>query len=241
MSNYRFNSKGHRHELQVDGEWKPLTGCTTILSVVAKPALIFWSARMACDYVRDNLKDLSEIEQVLEEAKVAHRKKRDKAGDWGTAVHAWIENWIGTIKNGEEPPKLPEEAKQREVCERFVKWAADNKVKFLESEKHVYSEKLWLGGIVDIVCEIDGKIWLADIKTSSGIYEEAFFQMAGYQLMIEEMGLYKDIAGHIVLNLRKDGKFEEKRSISNKENREAFLAALKLYRVKEKIKNQVIK
>ena len=50
---YRFDEEGHKHELLKDGEWKPLIGVTTALSVISKPALIQWSANMAVAYVQD--------------------------------------------------------------------------------------------------------------------------------------------------------------------------------------------
>src|SRR3990167_5458009 len=237
---YRFSKEKHLHQLLVDGEWKALTGITTVLSVIAKPALISWAANMVAWYIEENAphpvgKDYHVSVPLLEEARKAHTKKKESAGDWGTTVHGWIESYL----KDEKPDPLKEE-KQELACGNFIKWIDDNKVKVLESEKHLYSETLWLGGITDLVVEIDGKVWVADIKTGSVIYEEAFFQMAGYQLMLEEQKLYKDIAGHIVLNFRKDGSFEERRCVSNDDNRNAFLAALTLYRVKEKIKNQII-
>lgn len=235
---YQFDQKKHLHTL--DG--KPLTGCTTVLSVIAKPALIQWAANMAVESIKGEIYDCSLVppreilDGIFERARSAHRQKKETAGDWGTAVHAAVETWI---KENKLPIDLDENGLK--VFDLFRNWSASNKVTFFESEMHIYSEKHWLGGIVDLVLDIGGQTWIADIKTSSGIYEEAFFQMAGYHLMLEEMGLYPNITGYIVLNLKKDGTFEEKRSISNEDNREAFLAALKLYRVKEKIKKQIIK
>lgn len=231
---YRFNKERHLHQIEVDGEWKNLTGCTTVLSVLAKPALIPWAAKMAVEYIRENApKELLPIpegespaygdyivsEELLEEAKKAHAKRKEKAGEWGTKTHEIISEIItdvianseGRIRSGRNPNK---------AVQNFLDWAMKNEVKFLETEKNIYSEFLFIGGIVDFVCEIDGKVWIGDIKTSgSGIYPEHFFQCAGYHLMLEEMGLYKDIAGYLILNLKENGEMLEKRSISNEENR----------------------
>ena len=243
MKEYRFNPIAHLHEINIDGEWKVLTGCTTILQVLNKPALIQWSANMAVEYVKEKWEDgltFDELLNILEEAKSAHRKKKEKAGDWGTEMHAWVESCINSKINNTEQPGLPTDKFQEVNANNFIKWAEDNKVKFIATERKVFSEKHFLGGIVDIICEIDGEVWLADIKTSSGIYFEAFWQMAGYQIMLEEMGFDKPIKGYIVLNLKKNGGFEEKRSISNEENKEGFLSCVKIYRIQEKIKNQII-
>ena len=218
---YKFDDKNHIHIL----DDKPLHGVTTVLSVISKPQLISWAARMATEYVRDNLKSMDDLEIVLEEAKNAHRRKKEKAGDWGTAVHLAIEEWI---KDNKEP-KLKGE--QKMVFDKFKNWAKENKVEFLESEKHLYSKELWVGGIVDLVLMMDGKKYIGDKKTSSGIYNEAFFQMGAYDLCLREMGGYEDIEGYLVINLKKDGTIDFKRADNMEINRQAFLAALTLYKI----------
>lgn len=242
---YRFNEKGHVHEILIDGVWRRVTGCTTILGVIAKPALIPWAAKSVVEWIRENVQIVNGLWQVndeqLEEAKSAHRKKKEKAGDWGTGVHASIEILIkNAITNGGMISDIHVSSEDYSIAlNQFVKWAVDNKVKFLESEKGVYSKTNFMAGIVDIICEIDGNRWLADIKTGSGIYAEAFWQMGGYDIMLEEMGQPK-VSGYLVLNLKKDGSFEEKRSISNDDHKKAFMAALTIYRIQEKINNNIL-
>ena len=51
-SNFKFNKEEHYYEL--DG--KRLYGVTTVLGVIAKPALIPWAVKMAIDYIKDNCK-----------------------------------------------------------------------------------------------------------------------------------------------------------------------------------------
>lgn len=241
MERLKFEPKLHVYTL----DDKPITGVTTILKVIAKPALINWAANMAVDYIQNEIKGKTAIEldlfdnnrkswdDIFNEARKAHYQTRDKAGNIGTIVHKHCENWI----NGDPViTAIPQELK---MVDNFVGWAKENKVKFLQSERQVYSEKYWFCGTYDFLCEIDGKIWLGDIKTSSGIYPDMFFQTAGYQICEEEMGQTK-IDGHIILNLKKDGKFNEKRSISNKQNKEAFLSALTLYRALESIKSKTL-
>ena len=234
---YQFQENGHKHFL--DG--KRATGVTTILGVIAKPALIGWSARMASEYVLENLKDLNEIERVCEEAKNAHRIKKEDAGQKGTDVHALVESLIkeSIAKNGgfikKDGPELPPntESDNKQV-QNFIDWATKNKVKFLESEKPVYSEKMFCAGICDFVCEINGEKLVGDLKTGSGIYPEHFYQVAAYRMMLEEMG-EKDFKGSVIVNIKKDGTFNEDQDViinySYEDERNAFLAAWTLYRV----------
>lgn len=229
---YQFDEKQHIHTY--DG--KPLCGVTTVLGIIAKPALIQWSANEAVKYIEQNLPKFEEViknpaclQTLFQEAKYAHKMKKDKAGDWGTILHKAIENWI---KDGKEPAL---ENEQKIVFDKFKKWSEDKKVKFLESEKHVWSKELWIGGIADMVIEIDGKKYIADIKTSSGIYDEHFFQMGAYNLCLEEMELHKDIEGYIVINLKKDGTIDFKMAVNMDINKRAFLSALELYKIKQSL------
>lgn len=231
---YQFDDKNHMHTL--DG--KPLHGVTTVLSVISKPALIQWAAGMASQYIEDEvakiakendglgyLKELGDRwATILKEARVAHRKKKEAGGDWGKNVHEAIEKWIKT----KEEPDL--ESTQLIAFENFKRWSEENKVEFLESEKHLHSKELWIGGICDLVIKMDGKKYVADIKTSSAIYNEHFFQMAAYALMLEEQG-HNDIEGYLVINLKKDGKMDLKMALDMELNKQAFKHALGLYKI----------
>lgn len=223
---YNFDEKNHIHTF----EDKPLMGVTTVLGVIAKPALIQWSANMACDYLKERATEFFNnptlFNDILKEARTAHRTKKEKAGDWGTAVHLAVEEWI---KEKKEPTDLDEMGML--AFNNFKNWATENKVEFLESEKHIWSKELWIGGIVDLVFIMDGKKYIGDIKTSSGIYNEAFFQMGAYHLCLEEMGEAKDIEGYIVINLKKDGKIDLKMATDMELNKQAFKNALGLYKI----------
>ena len=56
--------------------------------------------------------------------------------------------------------------------------------------------------------------------------------MAGYQICLEEMG-EKDIVGSIVVNCKKDGGFDTQEHFDSETDKQAFLAALTLYRTNE--------
>ena len=254
MVKYRFNKKEHLHEILIGEKWQSLTGCTTILNVLAKPALISWAANMTAGFLKEKLGEIKQLDEVgwlsmLEEARKSHAKRKTEAGDYGTKTHKSISNLIGLAmkKNkGFIPEPIIDLSKLDcgidKSLKNFIDWADKNKVKFLGSEKNIYSEELFIGGIVDMVCEIEGQIWLGDIKTSgSGIYPDHFFQCAGYHIMLESMGLYPKITGYLILNLKESGEMLEKRSISNEENKKIFLNCLEIYRQQEKLKNNTIK
>lgn len=237
---YEFNKERHLHTLG----GKALTGCTTILSVIAKPALIPWAAKITVEYIRENIRRLNimnpkQFKQLLLEAKSAHSKRKEKAGNFGTKTHDEISLFISRAIS-ENTGYMIDGATDNEAVKNFIDWAIKGKVKFLDTERNIYSKKLWLGGIVDFVYMIDGKVWIGDIKTSnSGIYAENFWQCAGYDIMLKEMKLYEKVEGYLIVNLKENGEFNEKRSISIKENKKAFLSCLAIYRIQEKLKTQI--
>ena len=218
---FKFNEASHRYTL--DG--KPLTGVTTVLGVLAKPALIQWAANMATEYVRENLTDIENLDEVLKIAKMAHRLKKEEAADTGTLAHRWIEDWI----NGKNPPSDP---LIDHMTVNFVKWAEENEVEFIEAEKRVYSRIHWYAGTLDFLCKMNGKTYLGDLKTSSGIYDEYFFQTSAYQLALQEMEPDLKIDGHVIINCKKDGGFNKKFSFDHEKNVPVFLGALAIYRRK---------
>lgn len=239
---YKFNKDQHIHEL--DG--KPLYGITSVLGVIAKPALIQWSANEAVKYVKESkvwrlvpdtprmimISD-KELEELLEEARTAHTRKKEKAGDWGSELHEKLEMLVKDAIQNTGGIIEVNEAEDKSI-QNFLDWAKGKR--FIESEKNLYSEKHWIGGIVDLVFEHEGKIFVGDIKTSSGIYPEMFLQCAGYQIMLEEMG--HKIDGYEIVNLKKNGQIETSRSYGTERNKEAFLSALNLYVTLQDLKKE---
>ena len=244
INNKGFEFKESSHRYSFNG--RPMTGCTTILGMIAKPALIGWAANMAVDYIIANEDPDTKggdsfltSRFVLEEARKAHRMKRDKAAESGTDVHAEIEQCIkkaiqqlGGYFSEEWAKATSDKEKQ---LENFINWAVKNKIKFLESEKQVYSEKHFVAGTYDFKCEIEGKIYIGDIKTSSGIYDRTpLAQAAAYQMMELENEPDNQIDGRLVINIKKNGIFDEDKDVYVSEHYEddlaIFMAALTLYR-----------
>ena len=226
-----FYFEPSNHKYFYDG--KPMTGVTTILGVLAKPALIGWAARMASEYIGQIWKGgvlytKVEVAQVLESAKVAHAKKRDDAAEKGTDLHAIVEDYVHhciSVWEGQ-----PVDVEGTEVISKFIKWAQEHKVKFLASEAKLYSKTLWVAGTCDLAFEKDGKKYIGDIKTYAKIWDRTpFYQCAGYSLMYEELGGGK-IDGYCVLRLSKDGTFEDMWSFDIEGDTRAFKACCEIYR-----------
>lgn len=256
LERYSFDEAKHIHML--DG--KPLMGTTTVLGIINKPFLVQWAADLAAisalssgEHFPDLLAEYEEVKKIegsyarakamkqldsaypaFKVARGAHRLKKEKAGDWGTIVHKAIEVWIASrvepvevdIK-GTMEKILPE---HHVAIQNFINWAIEKDVQFFESEKGIYSEIWWVGGIVDFVCKIDGKLFVGDLKTSGDIYESYWLQTAAYAKMMVELGVHEHFDGMVIVNCRKDGtvKVEERKDIAG--NIKAFEAALTLHK-----------
>jgi hypothetical protein len=57
-----------------------------------------------------------------------------------------------------------------------------NKVKpeLIATEYHLFSDEYEYAGTTDIICKIDGKLWLLDIKTSNSVHTSHSLQLAAY-------------------------------------------------------------
>lgn len=222
-----FNTNGHRYQI---GDTE-CVGVTTILSTLAKPALIPWAVKMTTDYIATQLKagkayDELQIQSILKEAKLAHRKKKEDAGDLGSLIHNWIERYI----KGEKP-EMPTNEKMQKAILSFLKWTKDEKVKFLKSEQPVYSRKYNFAGTCDFTCEIDGKKYVGDVKTSNAIYNEYMLQVAAYRYCLQEEFEGQDYDGMIIVRVPKDDSDIEIVRFNNyKELATTFIHLLFVYR-----------
>ena len=229
-----------KHVYLFDG--KQMTGVTTVLGVIAKPALIQWAADMACEYVANKFKEIQfpvatddEIRVWLEEARTAHTKKKEDAGTKGTDVHALVEEYIKTCIEKDGLPIVEAKTGEDPMFYKFRKWAIDNGVRFLASEKKVYSESWFVAGTFDFSFEKDGKRFIGDLKTMGRIWDKVpHAQAAAYRKMSVEMG-EKDYDGTCIVNISKPSEkylseLTESWSYDFETDTKAFEAALVLYR-----------
>lgn len=247
--------KHHHYFADAEGD-KEYTGITSIIGVLAKPALIGWAAKMAVLHIRDNsvamiAKDGTGIEYyqvnpvVLGAAETAHTKKKEAAGAHGTDTHALIEEYVnlclktGKTIIGEAHPFV---LSNPEII-KFVVWAEKNVDHFLFSERRMCDPdpKLFIAGSADFAyVGMDGRRYMADFKTSKGIYGiDYWLQVAAYKMLAEGEG---DVPydGMTIVRLGKDGKFEVHQLFDYETYKQAFLACLTLYRAQAAIKGMVI-
>lgn len=106
-----------------------------------------------------------------------------KSADIGSKIHDWIERYIKhklKQKGYEKMPEMPEENNIVTGISSFLSWESEHKVKFLWSEKILYSKKYDYIGKGDFGAKVDGEICLCDIKTGNGMYNSVLAQTSAY-------------------------------------------------------------
>jgi hypothetical protein len=166
-----------------------LPSSTTILGILAKPALVNWAVKTTIGFLAEKLDDiksgkitLSEenASSILYEAKRRHRDIKEESADIGSLVHEIIEFSL----NGNDTSKLINE-KTEKPFNGFLEWKSKRKFSLVGSEMVVWS-RLGYAGTLDCAAYLDGKLYIIDFKTSNAIYSEYVMQVASYIKAYEE-------------------------------------------------------
>jgi len=110
----------------------------------------------------------------------------------------------------------------------FLRWIKEYKVKFIESERLVYSKKYDYVGLMDLKARINGKLALVDFKTSKGVYNEYRYQVAAYLYADQEESGDKYEECWIIKFDKDDGNFEAHKIEDFEDDYKAFLGALQV-------------
>ena len=110
-----------------------------------------------------------------------------KASEEGTQVHEMIEDYL----NGKELKFLEHGIPMYapnvwQMFLRFVDFWEEYKPTLIEAEIHLFSDKLKIAGTCDMVCEINGELWVIDFKTSNHLQTTYDLQTAIYAKCFEE-------------------------------------------------------
>lgn len=135
---------------------------------------------------------------------------RDDAGRRGSTVHDLTERY----DNGEEINLLNESGNMAfkmiewSMFERYIEFRNKFPLTILETELTIVSESLGFAGTLDRLIELNGKKILLDIKTSNAIYPSYWLQLAAYEKLLNERGVFVDEVAILWLNAktRTDGK-----------------------------------
>lgn len=260
-----LGGKNYHSYYGLDGtRWYPYTGVTTILGVVGdKSNLIQWAAdkvvekfgwfkadrgEVAADYnarLNDSMMgaiisfmklDISSKITFIKDARTNHAKFARSTANLGKKVHEEIESYIKTCIQGDRVAKKAGFHLSIQA-QHFVDWAVAHKAKFYESELKLFSKKYWYAGTCDFIAEIDGKMYMGDVKTTNYVYGRSYFaQCAAYRLAYCESRKVDEntFAGSLIVKISRDGEFDPESDIyfshQYQDDKRYFLAALEVYR-----------
>lgn len=213
-----------------------VTGATSMLDKSA--VLMNWAVNMAKDYLTttklqelQETNDADKIIGIVDEAIKVYREKKEEAAGIGKEIHSWVERYIKS--NAGDRQKMISTKDFKKLDEKiingitaFLRWTNQYKVKFIESEKLVYSKKYDYVGLMDLKAKINGKLAAVDFKTSNGIYNEMRYQLSAYRAADEEESGDQYDESWIIKFGKDDGEFGAYKINNHKEDFKAFLGLL---------------
>lgn len=172
----------------------------------------------------------SELAPVIETALGEADRYTNETIDIGNEIHGLAQKFAQAIMAGDTPDvdallkgieeKFPpdEEVEEGQITryekvingfKGFANWYATNDVKFVATEKLIYSRKYHIAGQTDLIAYVNGKLAIIDFKTGS-LRSKQFFQIScywqGYEEECEFHELEKPEVAYI-LNFNRDGVF----------------------------------
>jgi hypothetical protein len=136
-----------------------------------------------------------------------------KAAEEGTQVHELAEEYL----NGAELNFLDERGRPQynpdvwQMFLRFVEFWETHNPTLIETEVHLFSDELKIAGTCDLIVEMNGELWLLDLKTSNQIQTVYELQTAVYGQCYEEcFGKKIDRYGILWLKSSKRGSKKDK-------------------------------
>jgi hypothetical protein len=172
------------HRYKKTGEKEYIPSVTSITGIIDKSrVLIYWAIGLTKDYLVEKFNSgqsitLDEIYEACEQ----HKIKKEEAASIGTQVHDWAERFSIAKTSGEQMPEIQDDFDDRVVMgiNAFLDWYKEHDIKFIESERLVYSKTFNYCGLADAIVEINGEKILIDYKTAKGIYTDMYYQVAAY-------------------------------------------------------------
>ena len=203
-------TKAHTRYYLANGE--QAVGVTTALSILNKPSLVVWANRQGL-------------------AGIDTTKVKDQAADRGTILHLMICKELQG-----EVPDLAEYAQAdidvASLClDSFHEWRKTHSLSTIHVEKPLISEKYRYGGTPDWYGLLDGIPTLLDFKTSNGIWNEYFYQVAAYRELIIENGHPVDKAHILRFSKGNNVEFEDRMISSFTHEFSLFKHCLSIYQL----------
>ena len=198
---------------------------SSVLKYLSAPQLENWKKAQLMNAVKVALENADippdVVDKVISNAKADVNKRSEDILSIGKIVHELIEKWLK-----KEKFTLPKNEIHLNCFNKFKKFWKKHKLKLMESEKILYSEKGFAGTLDIVAKDNKGNLWLIDVKTSSGFFLTHIYQLHGYKLAYEEQTGKKINKMYIVRLPKSDDDFEAREFTYQKQHQNAFLGLL---------------
>jgi hypothetical protein len=135
-------------------------------------------------------------------------EQRDAAAEIGTMAHAMCDahmrgsGWYAALEAFN--PTAEQRVKAETAFNAYTTWLANQRAEIIACETPLVSEQHRFGGTPDFLVRIDGKLAMADLKTSNSVYRDYLLQVAAYGLLWNETQEEKITGGFHILRLGKE-------------------------------------
>lgn len=223
----RYDIKNHQYFLLKDGDLELQAGVTTIVGIIDKSQVLMnWACKvMAQKLYKDVLTivlpngdhivpqmSFADFERLVIGAKGAHKEHLEDAGNVGTIAHDWLENHIKRDIARQTATEiiydavpLPSEERAASACIAAMTWMSDHKVKWICTERKIYSRRYKYAGTLDGLAlvsscsnpkccptQFENRMTVVDWKTSRSLHKEYCLQTAAYLYAFNEEIGYED-------------------------------------------------
>lgn len=176
------------------------------------------------------------------EGKESLYEESGKAADVGTLAHLMVEariKGLTEVKTPTDDPGLI--AMARQALAMYDEWASQTKLKVLETEIPLVSERYQYGGTPDAIGEVNGKLCLIDWKTSGAVYVDHLVQVAAYGALWEENNPERPLTGgyHILRFAKESADFAHRHFLDLQMAWEQFIAFRACYERDKTLRKRV--
>lgn len=270
-----------------DGDQVLIPGATTVCGVADKSEpLMAWSANQAAVYLRDKLASwvssclslcdlpFPVLDEWIERARLYHRNVKEDAGTTGKLAHSWLEKYIKALiardfgRTMWLANHLPEDKRAANGCIAALDWMARHKVRWVFTERKIYSlihdyagtcdGLAYISSCGDAECcgewvktegrwnrvplEFSDVLAVMDWKTSNSLHDAYDWQTASYKKALQEEGIIPNTDSYrFLVRLGKDDAEFESRLLPPStfyRDWETFKCCLALYRMLNSRKRQ---
>jgi len=208
--------KEQAHQRYKNAKGEDVPGTTSVLSILAKPALIYWSWNLGMQGID-------------------YRKVSDKAKDVGTLAHYLIECDIKGIKPDTSEYSKVVIDKAENAYLAWLEWKKElGEIETVASEEQIVCDSF--GGTLDWVIKKNSEYILIDFKSSKAFYFEMKIQLSAYRYLWNFNHPDKPIKTGFLARLGKeDGRFEVIECEDWKKGLELFEHLLAVYTFKKEM------